>query len=104
MEVHLVAARSAVADVEQTARKILVDLLHPLEGGPDGSGWAFGRVPTSVDLLRALAEVDDLERVVSVAITPTGGWSLDRPPVDGLVHADPTAVTVVVTSVEGADT
>ena len=46
--------------------------------------------------------MDDLDRVVSIDIARLGGRSLDRLPADGLVFAEPTDISVVVTSVEEA--
>ena len=97
--VHLIARRNRVADVEQAAKTILINLFHPIDGGPDGNGWPFGRPPTSSDLHRALSDVDDLDRVESIDIISLGDGSLDQLPVDGLVCADSTDIAVVVTSV-----
>ncbi|GAA2756225.1 hypothetical protein [Actinopolymorpha rutila] len=96
--VQLTAPRAVLADVEQSAKAVLTRLFHPVEGGPDGTGWPFGRPATRSDVLRALGTVHGLDRVVSVELTPTD----PRPPADGQVTAEPADVTVLVTAVEEA--
>ena len=96
VKVQLVAARAVLADVEQSAKAALTTLFHPAEGGPDGTGWPFGRPATRTDVFRALGTVKGLDRVVSVELTPPD----PRPPADGQVSAEPTDITVVVTAVE----
>ncbi len=93
--VRLVAPRAVLADVEQSAKTVLTRLFHPVDGGPDGTGWPFGRPATRSDVLRALGAVDGLDRVVSVELSTT-----DAVPADGQVTAEPTDVTVVVTAAE----
>ena len=63
------------------------------------AGRSAGR-PTDSDVLRALHTLDGLDRVESVDLTPTGARSPDSIPADGQVYAEPSDVTVVVTSVE----
>jgi hypothetical protein len=100
--VRLVAPRARLAGVERAAKEILVKLFDPANGGPDGSGWPFGRRPTSSDLLRALGDVDGLDRVDAIDLSPIGDRSLDQLPADGLVCAETTDIMVVVTALEGA--
>lgn len=100
--VRLVAQRARLADVERTTKTTLTDLFDPVTGGPGGAGWPFGRRPTSSDLLRALQDVDDIDRVESVDISSLGDRPLDQLPADGLVCAEASDITVVVTSSGGA--
>jgi hypothetical protein len=64
-------------------------LLHPLRGGPDGRGWAFGRPIHRSDVASALARVQEVERVERLALLRDGspaGDRVDVPP-DRLVAA-----------------
>ncbi|ROO61563.1 putative phage baseplate assembly protein [Micromonospora sp. Llam0] len=52
------------ARVEQTLDRFL----HPLTGGPDGTGWAFGRKPHRSDLYAAVTAVDGVDHVRELAV------------------------------------
>ncbi|WP_222271562.1 hypothetical protein [Modestobacter marinus] len=99
VRVDLVAARGFIADVEDAAKAILTTLFHPVDGGPDGTGWPFGRTPTDSDVLRALHGIAGLDRVSAIALTPIGASV--HVPDDGQVTAEPIDITVVVTTLEG---
>lgn len=43
--------------------------LHPLHGGPDGGGWAFGRAPHRSDLLALLVPQPGVDHVVRLDLT-----------------------------------
>jgi hypothetical protein len=58
--------------VEQRARAALVRLLHPLAGGPDGTGWQPGHDVYLSDLAAVLERVDGLDHVDDVAISVAG--------------------------------
>lgn len=77
------------AAVEQDATAALTALFDPVTGGPDGTGWPFGRRPTPADVLRALAPVGGVERVVEVSVDVPETF-----PVDGLVCAQDLSVVV----------
>jgi predicted phage baseplate assembly protein len=77
------------AAVEQDAAAALTALFDPVTGGPDGTGWPFGRRPTPADVLRALAPVGGVERVVEVSVDVPGTF-----PVDGLACAQDLSVVV----------
>jgi hypothetical protein len=71
--------------------------LHPLHGGPDGRGWAFGRAPHRSDLLAvvsAVAGVDSVPRLVVQEDRPRGGLPREQL-ARTLVWSGPHAVTVV---------
>lgn len=51
--------------VEQTLRRFL----HPLTGGPDGTGWAFGRKPHRSDLYAEIEAVDGVDHVPALTVT-----------------------------------
>jgi hypothetical protein len=96
VRVWLVAPVDRLAQVERQAGDVLAALFHPVEGGPDGKGWPFGRPPSDSDLLRALATVEGLDRVDGIELTVGGSGSLDRFPANGLVCVDTADITVVV--------
>jgi len=56
------------ARVRQEALDALYVYLHPLRGGPDGTGWPFGRTVTSAELLGVLQRVLGLEAPESVRL------------------------------------
>ena len=61
--------------VRERVRTALERFLHPLTGGPDGQGWAFGRKPHGSDLsalIEAVASVDHV-RTLSVSLQPETG-------------------------------
>ncbi|ROP28320.1 putative phage baseplate assembly protein [Couchioplanes caeruleus] len=97
---HLVAPADRLAEVERAADDALTTLFDPIAGGPDGTGWPFGRRPVPADLLRTLSTIAGVDRVESVEITPRGGVSLDRMPADGLACAEVTDIAVVVDPLE----
>ena len=60
-------------DREQLAEQALAGLyrwLHPRDGGPDGSGWPFGRPVTLGDVHAALAGAADLDYVEDARLYP----------------------------------
>jgi hypothetical protein len=71
-------------------------LLDPLEGGPEGLGWPFGRRVWPSDIERAIAGIDGVDRVIAVELTAKEpGRSLDSMPPDGIVCADPADIDLV---------
>jgi len=58
--------------VEQRARATLARLLHPLTGGPEGTGWQPGRDVYLSDLAAVLGRVDGLDYVDQLAISVAG--------------------------------
>jgi predicted phage baseplate assembly protein len=69
-----VSARSRFdpEEVKEGVLKALYDLLHPLTGGPDGTGWPFGRSVQSHEVHAALARIPgvDMAQEISVALFP----------------------------------
>ncbi|MGH3943139.1 MAG: putative baseplate assembly protein [Pseudonocardiaceae bacterium] len=58
-----------VADpVLSRVRAALEHYLHPLTGGPDGSGWAFGRKPHRSDLFAVTERVEGVDHVRSLEV------------------------------------
>jgi predicted phage baseplate assembly protein len=67
--------------VVQGAVGALYRQLHPLHGGPDGSGWPFGRTVQAGELLAAVQGVDGVEVVEDVRLYLVD--PLSRQPVEG---------------------
>ncbi|WP_017718390.1 baseplate J/gp47 family protein [Kamptonema formosum] len=55
-------------EVKDAAANALVKFLHPLTGGADGQGWAFGRRPHESDLYAILQKVEGVKYVDSLVI------------------------------------
>jgi hypothetical protein len=94
--VQLIARPESWAEVEQAARERLVAFFDPEHGGPSGSGWPFGRRPTTTDLLRVLHGVHGIERIAEARVTGPGGAPMGEVPPDGMVCAEAAAITVTV--------
>lgn len=84
----------SISVVKAAIESTLSAYLHPTDGGPEGTGWAFGELPTVESLqsqLRSVAGVDtvtELSATVSVGddeFTLAQGPSQPTLPVDGLV-------------------
>jgi predicted phage baseplate assembly protein len=60
----------AASDIEGAVRRRLSALLHPLSGGTDGQGWAFGRLPAESDLYPAIEDVPGISHVRFLAMSP----------------------------------
>jgi len=63
------------AEVEAALLDALARFLHPLSGGPGGSGWDFGRRPHKSDLYALLEPVAGVSHIETLDITETE----DRP-------------------------
>lgn len=58
------------AKAETKTRKTLDDFLHPLKGGPEGTGWEFGQGLAISSLYAEIEKISAVDHVVSVSITP----------------------------------
>lgn len=59
----------ALADRARTGvRNALSSFLHPITGGPEGRGWAFGRQPHKSDLYALLEGILEVDRVAALSI------------------------------------
>ena len=68
--------RASVARVEAAALDALFHHLNPINGGPDGHGWPFGRPVQAGEIFSILQAVPDVELVQDVRIfgaDPTTG-------------------------------
>jgi hypothetical protein len=58
------------------AQQAVIDALNafldPLTGGPDGTGWPFGRDVYRSEVMRAIARTPDVDRVESMALYADG--------------------------------
>ncbi len=73
----------AAATVKTALDEGLAGFLHPMQGGPDGSGWRFGTLPTLAALYRLVAETEGVAYFenLTVRVETSGGIlaSLERP-------------------------
>jgi hypothetical protein len=62
----------SLAEADEVGARVTAELerfLHPLRGGPDGSGWAFGRRPHRSDLFALVMGVAGVDTVTSLDVT-----------------------------------
>ena len=75
--------------VGERARQALAHFLHPLRGGPDGTGWPFGRGVHLSDLAAMLETIGGIDYVETINLlldgTPQG--ELITVPTDRIVVA-----------------
>jgi hypothetical protein len=87
---------SQAGDIAQAANAAMAAFLHPLTGGPDGDGWAFGRgvfISDVAAILEAIPGVDHAEFLeLRLNDTPVGD-SVTVPP-DRMVIAGPIRIEV----------
>ncbi|MGZ4656297.1 MAG: putative baseplate assembly protein [Blastococcus sp.] len=98
-------ARVTVAATDLTAAGALAGavtaaldrFLHPLHGGPDGTGWPFGRAPHRSDLLALLSAVPGTDHVVALDLgeSPSRGSLSTDELARALVWSGQHTVTVV---------
>jgi Baseplate J-like protein len=55
--------------VAQAVDDVLRRFLHPLTGGSDGQGWAFGRLPERSQLMAQIGAVPGVDHIRSLTIT-----------------------------------
>src|SRR6266568_470703 len=64
IEVHVIAEPTAdLGNVEQGVRDRLLAYFHPLRGGEDGKGWAFGAAIDFSETYRRIFDVDGVQRI-----------------------------------------
>jgi len=76
--VILVTSLEKAAAVEKQARTILERFLHPVHGGPDGTGWEFGRPISKSDVFAVLERITDVDRVENLLFRFSGRSDPDR--------------------------
>ena len=82
------------ADVRAEVLRALYRLYHPLVGGPDGTGWPFGRSAQSHEVHAALARIPgvDMAREVSAALFPAEAFTGKRGAATQRIDIPPTAL------------
>ncbi len=63
--------------VAETANAALTGFLHPLTGGPDGTGWPFGEDIFHADLYDRLLALPGVRRVSGLAVSLKGQADTD---------------------------
>jgi hypothetical protein len=53
---------------ERNVRQKLAEFLHPLTGGPEGTGWEFGRKVATSDIYRLLEGIEEVDHVGPVQL------------------------------------
>jgi predicted phage baseplate assembly protein len=74
VRIHPRFVGSAVAD---EVKKKLNDFLHPIRGGPDGTGWPFGRTVYRSEIYEVIDRVEGVDHVRSVSLARNGTRSSD---------------------------
>jgi Baseplate J-like protein len=73
-----VASFETASTTETLARATLETFLHPLRGGPDGTGWEFGRGLWKSDVFAVLEGIEDVDRVENLVFRFRGRSDSDR--------------------------
>ena len=60
------------ANLQQMIVATLNNFLHPLQGGPDRTGWPFGRDVYRTEILQVLDEVLGVDHVLALELLPEG--------------------------------
>jgi predicted phage baseplate assembly protein len=97
------ALRSAIASVQERAVRELYRYLDPVDGGPAGTGWPFGRALRLGELHALLERVPGVESVEDVRLFPVDPVTGERGsaaspievPPDALLHSVGHQVRVV---------
>ena len=58
--------------LQQKVVSALNEFLHPLRGGPDGTGWPFGRDVYRSEIMQVIDQVPGVDHVVSLALLAGG--------------------------------
>ncbi len=64
----VLASLEGVSRTERAVAEAISAYLHPLTGGPEGAGWAFGRLPQRSDLYRVIEALPGVDHVRSLAL------------------------------------
>jgi hypothetical protein len=59
----------SITNLKNTIETTLDGFFHPLTGGRDGDGWAFGTAPKLGQVTTLIEEVDGVDRVTDIAMT-----------------------------------
>jgi hypothetical protein len=69
---------SEATNVKTALLSSLASFLHPLTGGLDGKGWAFGRKPYRSDLYSRIENTAGVDYVRRLEVTETGEVTPDH--------------------------
>lgn len=104
VETDMVAeGRVSVGMLEGAVTDEIEAFLHPLSGGEDGNGWAFGELPTMSDLYALLEGIDRIDHVTELSMrfetseaiaTLREGEELPSISADALIYSGTHEVTV----------
>jgi hypothetical protein len=64
--------KSSPTEVEKRVKKTLAKFLHPLNGGPEGKGWPFGRPVFPSEIYQEVDKVDGVDYVTGVTLSANG--------------------------------
>ena len=64
--------RSCPDKVEQRVQEALEKFLDPLQGGPDGGGWPFGRAVFPSEIYQTIEKVEGVDYATAVSIIAEG--------------------------------
>ncbi len=84
--------RYDVRKLEQSALEALYTYFHPLRGGPDGTGWPFGRAVTPGEAYSILNSVAGVEAVEDVRLYPALPLENKREGQQPLITPEPNAL------------
>lgn len=59
------------SEIKLAIAQALANYLHPLTGGPEGTGWAFGRYPHESNLYALIEGIAQVDHVRSLMFSPT---------------------------------
>ncbi len=65
-------------EVRDAVAARLERMIHPLDGGPDGRGWAFGRKPYRSDFIALIESTPGVDHVRSLSVTESGDVTHER--------------------------
>ncbi|HMK56395.1 MAG TPA: putative baseplate assembly protein [Dissulfurispiraceae bacterium] len=83
-----IVRRSSPAKVTSAVVSALNAFLNPLSGGPDGSGWPFGRAVYPSEIYQAVDAVEEVDYVTGVSIIAEGEYQ----EVDGIIRISPVSL------------
>lgn len=78
VSVHATVAARRLAVIAEVRGRVLAALdafLHPLHGGPAGTGWPFGRDVMRTELLQVIDDVAGVDHVLALALVGPEGES-----------------------------
>jgi hypothetical protein len=95
-----VKKRSSPTEVKKRVTKSLKSFLDPLEGGPNGKGWPFGRSVFPSEIYQIIDKVEGVDYATGISITAEGyqkeegGDAIKIPPI-ALVYSGDHEVEII---------